>query len=171
MQLLLVGIVVLWSISSSILILATEILEEKSTSQMFVELFGETLYKWKNEEEAIELPTVELLKDKKVIGVYFSASWCGPCQQFTPILAEFYKKMNSKGKKFEVIFVSRDRSAEEFGRYYSKMPWLAIPLTSLNQVLERLAPKYKVPCLCLKCGSYPDYNLVERDTAFSDTGW
>ena len=139
----------LWSILSGSFVQASEISEEKSVKQVFVELFGETLYKWKNEEEAVELPTADLLKDKKVIGVYFSASWCGPCQQFTPILAEFYKKMNSKGKKFEVIFVSRDRSAEEFGRYYSKMPWLAIPLSSLNQVLERLAPKYKVMFLSL----------------------
>lgn len=140
-------ILLLASILCNFFVESEEILDEKVNSHVFRQLFGDTLYQWKNEEEAVELPTEDLLKDKKVVGVYFSASWCGPCQQFTPVLAEFYKKMNSKGKKFEIIFVSRDRSAEEFGRYYSKMPWLAVPLPSLNKVLESLAPKYKVNIL------------------------
>lgn len=142
-------ILLLASILCNFFVESEEILDEKVNSHVFRQLFGDTLYQWKNEEEAVELPTEDLLKDKKVVGVYFSASWCGPCQQFTPVLAEFYKKMNSKGKKFEIIFVSRDRSAEEFGRYYSKMPWLAVPLPSLNKVLESLAPKYKVNILLL----------------------
>lgn len=142
-------ILLLASILCNFFVESEEILDENVKSHVFRQLFGDTLYQWKNEEEAVELPTEDLLKDKKVVGVYFSASWCGPCQQFTPVLAEFYKKMNSKGKKFEIIFVSRDRSAEEFGRYYSKMPWLAVPLPSLNKVLESLAPKYKVNILLL----------------------
>ena len=29
----------------------------------------------------------------KVVGVYFSASWCGPCKQFTPTLIECYHEI------------------------------------------------------------------------------
>ena len=32
----------------------------------------------------------EVLKDKKIIGYYFSAHWCPPCRNFTPILSDFY---------------------------------------------------------------------------------
>ena len=32
----------------------------------------------------------EALKDKKIICYYFSAHWCPPCRNFTPILYDFY---------------------------------------------------------------------------------
>ena len=79
-----------------------------------------------------------------MIGVYFSASWCGPCRQFTPQLAQFYEAMNKKGKKFEIVWVSRDRSADEFVEYYDKMPWLAIPITYINKCAESLSSLYQV---------------------------
>jgi len=68
-------------------------------------------------------------------GLYFSASWCPPCQRFTPLLIDFYnatKKLVSNdttatATEFEIIYVSSDRTNEEFEEYYGKMPWLAIP--------------------------------------------
>jgi hypothetical protein len=50
-----------------------------------------------------------------------------------------YKSLNDKGKKFEVVWISRDRSAVG---YYQKMPWLAVTLENVNGVLEKLAPKF-----------------------------
>ena len=32
----------------------------------------------------------EALRDKKIICYYFSAHWCPPCLNFTPILCDFY---------------------------------------------------------------------------------
>ncbi|OQR95961.1 hypothetical protein THRCLA_22037 [Thraustotheca clavata] len=66
----------------------------------------------------------------KVIGLYFSAHWCGPCRQFTPMLAQFYNTMKSVGKPFEVVFVSADHNEKQFNSYYNEMPWLAIPYQS-----------------------------------------
>ena len=70
------------------------------------------------------------LADKKFIGIYFSAHWCGPCRAFTPQLVKFYEKCHSNKKSpLEIVFVSLDRSAEDMSEYMKgeNMPWLAIP--------------------------------------------
>ncbi|KAF8016572.1 hypothetical protein BT93_H1941 [Corymbia citriodora subsp. variegata] len=83
---------------------------------------------------------VASLKGKK-IGFYFSASWCGPCQRFTPTLVQVYNELSPKGD-LEIIFVSADEDEESFGEYFSKMPWLAIPFSdsdkrdSLDELFE-----------------------------------
>jgi thiol-disulfide isomerase/thioredoxin len=101
----------------------------------FIDLFGEKLLSLKMVDEShaqMETHlTNEALAGKKVIGVYFSADWCGPCRQFTPELVSFYDKMNKRyGKKdqFEIIWVSRCRDANSFGQYFTHMgSWLALP--------------------------------------------
>lgn len=66
--------------------------------------------------------------DGKKIGLYFSAHWCPPCRGFTPKFAETYKKLvDEKKEKFDVIFVSSDRSPEDFSSYFKEMPWKALP--------------------------------------------
>ncbi|KAF8016575.1 hypothetical protein BT93_H1944 [Corymbia citriodora subsp. variegata] len=83
---------------------------------------------------------VDNLKEKK-IGLYFSASWCGPCQRFTPTLAEVYNELFPRGD-LEIIFISADENEESFNGYFSKMPWLAIPFSdsekrdSLNKLFK-----------------------------------
>ncbi|KAL6540695.1 hypothetical protein OROMI_024580 [Orobanche minor] len=62
----------------------------------------------------------------KIVGLYFSASWCGPCQRFTPKLVEVYNELKQK-QHFEIVFVSGDEDDKSFNTYFSKMPWLAIP--------------------------------------------
>ncbi|EYU22493.1 hypothetical protein ABFS82_05G016100 [Erythranthe guttata] len=64
----------------------------------------------------------------KVTGLYFSASWCGPCQRFTPKLVEAYNEL-AQSNNFEIVFISGDEDDESFDAYFSKMPWLAIPFS------------------------------------------
>ena len=65
-----------------------------------------------------------ILKNK-YIGLYFSASWCGPCLSFTPKLIKF---RNQHKENFEVVLVGGDGSPKAQSKYMKKykMPWLAM---------------------------------------------
>mmetsp|Transcript_2720 Transcript_2720/g.2875 ORF Transcript_2720/g.2875 Transcript_2720/m.2875 type:complete len:290 (+) Transcript_2720:87-956(+) len=69
----------------------------------------------------------ETLGDK-YIGLFFSASWCVPCQVFTAKLIAFYHHHLSKGRNdFEIIFISADKDETAFLEYYHTMPWITLP--------------------------------------------
>ena len=61
----------------------------------------------------------------KFVGLYFSASWCGPCRAFTPSLIKFREAHKND---FEVILVGADGSPKAQANYMKKykMPWLAL---------------------------------------------
>ncbi|CAG5130102.1 unnamed protein product [Candidula unifasciata] len=86
---------------------------------------------------------VASLSDNDVVGIYFSAHWCPPCRQFTPVLADYYKKLRADGRKFEIVFVSSDKSEDECAEYYAGMPWLILPFSD-RQRKEQIAQKYGV---------------------------
>jgi thiol-disulfide isomerase/thioredoxin len=70
---------------------------------------------------------------------YFSAHWCGPCKQFTPLLAEFYNGLRDAGvsrEDFEIFFVSSDRSEDQFQSYRSTMPWDALAFEDTAKKME-----------------------------------
>ena len=81
------------------------------------------------------------LKDK-VIGIYFSAHWCPPCRQFTPMLVQTYKDIVGADKNFEIVFVSSDQDQKAFEGYWKDHPWLTVPFDS--QTRQTLAEKFGV---------------------------
>lgn len=92
---------------------------------------------------------IDSLKGKK-LGLYFSASWCGPCRRFTPTLVDVYNEVASKGD-FEIVFVTADEDDESFNSYFSKMPWLAIPFSDseMRSRLDELFHVRGIPHLAL----------------------
>lgn len=76
--------------------------------------------------------TKEFLDNTKIIGLYFSGSYCPPCIKFTPILTNIYNQLKELNKSFEIIFISSDKTIESFQRYYNHMPWLALPYEKRN---------------------------------------
>jgi len=66
---------------------------------------------------------------KRVLGLYFSAHWCPPCRDFTPILIEFYNrfKKSETAYSLDIVFISSDIDEESFLEYLKQMPWPAIP--------------------------------------------
>jgi nucleoredoxin len=88
----------------------------------------------------------------KYYGLYYSASWCGPCRQFTPGFVDAYRRIRQKHPEFEVIFLSADHSAADMRDYMKadKMPWLALKyeLRERNPELMRYSGP-GIPCLVL----------------------
>lgn len=72
---------------------------------------------------------------------YYSASWCGPCQKFTPKLIEGYKKLKEQYPDFELIFVSNDHNEKEMIRYMVKhqMPWPAVRYKDIDDSVNKWA--------------------------------
>jgi nucleoredoxin len=87
----------------------------------------------------------------KYLAVYFSAHWCGPCRAFTPDLVEFYKNQKAEHPEFELIFVSSDRSEEEWENYIleEEMPWYAVQFrkSAKSKLKDYCGPG--IPCLVL----------------------
>jgi nucleoredoxin len=71
-------------------------------------------------------------------------SRCGPCKQFTPKLAQFYTDMKKKGKKLEVVWVSRDQTEQDFVKYYEEMPWLAVTIENIPKCLKATSDRFQV---------------------------
>ena len=77
----------------------------------------------------IETSTACLEGTEKVLGLYFSANWCPPCRAFTPQLVQWYNrfKKSSNGSNFDIVFLSSDKTVEDFNEYFKEMPWYAVP--------------------------------------------
>ena len=73
------------------------------------------------------IPASKILFNKNIIGLYFSGSHCQPCKRFTPILSQLYEDIKEEHDDFEIIFISSDKDQESFNKYFSTMPWYALP--------------------------------------------
>jgi nucleoredoxin len=129
----------------------------------------------------------DALENKKLIALYFSAHWCGPCRKFTPQLVDYYNRVAPQHPEFELIFVSRDRSQFNMETYMhdANMPWPAIDFQKLGETAG--IGKYAgpgIPCLVLVDASGqvisdsfngnqyfgPQKVLSDLDRIFSGTG-
>ncbi|KAK6171450.1 hypothetical protein SNE40_019638 [Patella caerulea] len=114
----------------------------------------------------------------KVVGLYFSAHWCPPCRQFTPVLADFYQKLKGVGKEFEIVFISSDRDQKSFQEYFNTMPWLTLDF-SLRTEKDELCQKFSVrgiPTLVLLNGegeiiTKEGRNIVSEDPDGANFPW
>ncbi|XP_065306038.2 nucleoredoxin-like protein 2 isoform X1 [Dermacentor albipictus] len=85
---------------------------------------GKTLIRADGSEHSAD----EVLRDAKVVALYFSAHWCPPCRHFTPILAEVYAEVKEALPCTEVVFVSLDHSEEDMLKYMDEShgDWYAL---------------------------------------------
>jgi len=93
-----------------------------------------------------EMMPPSVLRSRHRWALYFSASWCGPCKAFTPVLANFYEKVKAQGKDFEVVFISSDRSEDAWKEYLALHPWKALPFSDprVRHIKDWLDDKFEV---------------------------
>lgn len=108
-------------------------------------------------------------KPEKLYVFYYTASWCGPCQQYTPSLVDFYNK--HKNDNFEIVLITSDSneaSMEEYAKS-KKMPW---PQLKMKEV-EDFKKEFKhgvtgIPSVIVckldgtKLGNFRDLNALEK---------
>mmetsp|Transcript_971 Transcript_971/g.2375 ORF Transcript_971/g.2375 Transcript_971/m.2375 type:complete len:144 (-) Transcript_971:2157-2588(-) len=94
------------------------------------------------------------VEDKPVVALYFTASWCPPCKNFSPVLADFYSEVNFPDRQLEIIHVSSDRDEISFQTYLSELPWIAIPFGD-PRIVE-LKQRFKITGI-------PVLMLINRD--------
>jgi len=120
---------------------ATNPKEEENwvSGKQMEKLFGSTLVTLNKEKKL----TTSVLGGK-IIGIYFSASWCGPCLQFSPLLVKFHEDLKKDNKNFEVVLVTSDQTETKMYEYmeHDQMKWFAIPFGSPEIAL--LKQKYNI---------------------------
>jgi nucleoredoxin len=107
----------------------------------FTSLFGNELTQHSTGKSTVS--STDSLLNGKIVGVYFSAHWCPPCQGFTPELVKFYNDLKSKGVDFEIVFVSSDKDDESFTSYSSSMPWYSLPFSE-RSLKNKLSSNFSV---------------------------
>ncbi len=76
--------------------------------------------------------------------LFFSAGWCAPCQKFSPQLVELFSKhKRDAGKRFVVIWVSRDRDEAGMKAYAKQheFPFLGVAWKELGEIPLTMAHK------------------------------
>ncbi|KAK6752121.1 hypothetical protein RB195_003501 [Necator americanus] len=99
----------------------------------------------------------------KMVGLYFSASWCPPCRAFTPKLKRFYEAVKETHPEFEIVLVSRDKEADELFEYYDEHmgDWTFIPFG--DPKIEELLEKYEARTIPGMRVIKPDGTVVVKD--------
>lgn len=69
----------------------------------------------------------------KFTQLHFGASWREPCRAVTPKPVEFHGAHHGRSRRFEVLFVSRDRNAEEFA-VHARLEKFSFPAVRFEQL-------------------------------------
>lgn len=109
-------------------------------------LFSSMLGHYLLSDVRVKQETSRVLSNSRLIGLYFSAHWCGPCRQFTSMLADLYGHLKEAYPThgMEIVLVSGDVDKQNFDQYYRTMPWKAIPFDYLRQVKQSLNVTFNV---------------------------
>ena len=77
---------------------------------------------------------------------------CIITQDFVKHLAAYYDEINIEEKELEIIFVSLEKTEEDFKRFTEGMPWLVLPFNDVRT--GDLKEFYKIRSLPQVIGKY-----------------
>ena len=147
---------------------------EAAKGSEFVQTFKKDLVIKKGNKVSSYEP--ETMSQIKYFAFYKSASWCPPCQKFTPKLVNFYNRIKDEHPEFELIFISSDRSEDAMEDYMVDydMPWPAFEHGEHKRLVRSNGGG--IPCLIVtdadgtklldsytKSGSYKGPSSVMRE--------
>ena len=121
----------------------------------FIEMLGNTLL------SGSEIVQTRDCLQGKVVGLLFSAQWCGQCRLVSRHIGEWYSR-SLAAKGFEIVFVSSDVEQQEFDEYYAGMPWKALPFAD-RQRKEMLVEKYEAVAIPMLVLLDLDGSVIRKD--------
>jgi hypothetical protein len=109
------------------------------------------------------LPTGDILRGCKSIGVYFSADWCPSCTTFAPILNEYCKarkmatQFDGAVAPFQVVLVLHCKTKRNTHNFFGHMPWTALPhIESMGERGQSLMTRFGITTI-------PDLVLLDSN--------
>ena len=116
----------------------------------FIETIGNNI---NSKSEIIEIAKLDR---GKIFCLYFAASYCGFCRNFTPFLQEFYHQVNfdKSGKdklksvlkrEFEVFYIGLDQNHDEYYECYNQTPFLHVPFGDPR--IDKLKSRYDIKAI------------------------
>jgi len=122
--------------------------------------------KVKSKQNSIILDVMDVIsrcrEEGQMIALLFSGKWCYWCRDFRPKLEKVYKRFEHTKAAFEVIFISRDRTEDEFEDFYAQMPWLALTWES-RQLGGELMGKLGIEGIPGLVFLSPEGNILEQN--------
>jgi nucleoredoxin len=97
-----------------------------------------------------------------IIGLFFTGSWCAPCEKFAQELIEVYNDANSKEKVMEIIQVSNEKNEKEFADGITNKPWIFVQYN--DNFIDYLVNDNKITYMPVLLIIRKDRNII------SDTG-
>lgn len=82
----------------------------------------------------------DFVKPTKFYVFYYTASWCGPCQAYTPSLVAFYNETKPDNSNFELVLISSDQDEDDMKDYAIKkdMPWPQLEMSKVEKFKKKI---------------------------------
>ncbi|MCH7225644.1 thioredoxin-like domain-containing protein [Haloferula sp. A504] len=114
------------------------------------------------------LESCDVPEPEKYYIFYYTASWCGPCQRYTPSLVKWYNE--NKNDHFEIVVITWDQNTREMKDYAvsKKMPWTILKQSKADDFQKKFPHQVSGIPSVITCGL--DGKIVSRTESLAELG-